>query len=381
MKKQMMVKVTAMAMAMAAAMMMTACGGKTAPAQSSAETAAPADTAADTASSDGAESSGSYNVDNIEEVTYKVSTSAKSSTLDIPGYGAGIKYFCDEVEKRSNGKVKMELYLDAQLGGSADEMIGGCTTGAFEFITLNQGSWGEYTDAFMPFNMPFLFDNNQVAYEFMDGEQGKAIRDKIIEDVGVRVLCFYDMGFRHFTNNKKPVKSAADIKGLKVRTQADPYQMAPFEAMGASVTTVAYSELFSALQQGLVDAEENPLSNIVINKYYEVQDYLTLTGHTYSLTTMAVSEDVWESMSPDLQALMEEVAKDAVDLCREGLEESESKDLETLKGVMEVYEPTEEEKESFKEACAPCYEDIKKSIGDDRYNAIMDEIERISAKQ
>lgn len=116
----------------------------------------------------------------------------------------------------------MELYLDAQLGGSADEMIGGCTTGAFEFITLNQGSWGEYTDAFMPFNMPFLFDNNQVAYEFMDGEQGKAIRDKIIEDVGVRVLCFYDMGFRHFTNNKKPVKSAADIKGLKVRTQADP---------------------------------------------------------------------------------------------------------------------------------------------------------------
>ena len=379
MKKQMMVKVTAMAMA--AAMMMTACGGKTAPAQSSAETAAPADTAADTASSDGAESSGSYNVDNIEEVTYKVSTSAKSSTLDIPGYGAGIKYFCDEVEKRSNGKVKMELYLDAQLGGSADEMIGGCTTGAFEFITLNQGSWGEYTDAFMPFNMPFLFDNNQVAYEFMDGEQGKAIRDKIIEDVGVRVLCFYDMGFRHFTNNKKPVKSAADIKGLKVRTQADPYQMAPFEAMGASVTTVAYSELFSALQQGLVDAEENPLSNIVINKYYEVQDYLTLTGHTYSLTTMAVSEDVWESMSPDLQALMEEVAKDAVDLCREGLEESESKDLETLKGVMEVYEPTEEEKESFKEACAPCYEDINKSIGDDRYNAIMDEIERISAKQ
>ena len=96
---------------------------------------------------------------------------------------------------------------------------------------------------------------------------------------------------------------------------------------------------------------------------------------------MAVSEDVWESMSPDLQALMEEVAKDAVDLCREGLEESESKDLETLKGVMEVYEPTEEEKESFKEACAPCYEDIKKSSGDDRYNAIMDEIERISAKQ
>ena len=109
----------------------------------------------------------------------------------------------------------------------------------------------------------------------------------------MRVLCFYDMGYRHLTNDKRTVKTADDIKGLKVRTQADPYQMAPFEAMGSSVTTTAYSELFSALQQGLVDAKENPLSNIVINKYYEVQDYMTLTGHTYSLTSMAVSEDVW----------------------------------------------------------------------------------------
>lgn len=378
MKKRNLTK--AMATIMAAAMMLTACGGGASSAP--ATTAAPAaeTTAASGETSAEAASSGAYNVDNIEEATYKVSTSAKSSTLDIPGYGAGIKYFCDEVEKRSNGKVKMELYLDAQLGGSADEMIGGCTTGAFEFITLNQGSWGEYTDAFMPFNIPFLFDSKEVAYEFMDGEQGKAIRDKIIADTGVRVLCFYDMGYRHFTNDKKPVKTAADIAGLKVRTQADPYQMAPFEAMGAAVTTVAYSELFSALQQGLVDAQENPLSNIVINKYYEVQKYMTLTGHTYSLTTMAVSEDVWQSMSPDLQALMEEVAKDAVDLCREGLETSEKQDLETLKGVMEVYEPTSEEKQTFKDACAACYEDIKNSIGEERYNAVMDEIARITSK-
>lgn len=369
-----------MAMTMAAAMMLTACGGGSSSAP--ATTAAPAaqETKAEAADSSSNSASGAYNVDNIEEVTYKVSTSAKASTLDIPGYGAGIKYFCDEIEKRSNGKVKMELYLDAQLGGSADEMIGGCTTGAFEFITLNQGSWGEYTDAFMPFNIPFLFDSNEIAYEFMDGPQGEAIRDKIIEDTGVRVLCFYDMGYRHFTNDKKLVKTAADIAGMKVRTQADPYQMAPFEAMGASVTTTAYSELFSALQQGLVDAQENPLNNIVINKYYEVQDYLTLTGHTYSVTTMAVSEDVWESMSPDLQALMNEVAREAVDLCREGLATSEKEDLETLKGYMEVYEPTPEEKQTFKDACAPCYETIKNSIGEERYNAIMDEVERLSSK-
>ena len=363
----------------AAAIGVTACGGGASQPTTAAPTAAEAKEPAEGNKEEAEASGGSWQVGNIEEVSYKVSTSAKSSTLDIPGYGAGIKYFCEEVEKRSGGKVKMQLFLDAQLGGSADEMIGGCTTGAFEFITLNQGSWGDYTDGFMPFNIPFLFDSKEIAYEFMDGEQGRIIRDKIIEDTGVRVLCFYDMGYRHLTNDKRTVKTADDIKGLKVRTQADPYQMAPFEAMGASVTTTAYSELFSALQQGLVDAQENPLSNIVINKYYEVQDYMTLTGHTYSLTTMAVSEDVWQSMSPDLQALMEEVARDSVALCREGLATSEAEDLETLKGVMEVYEPTEEEKATFKEACQPCWEEIKASIGEGRFSGIINEIERIKA--
>lgn len=369
-------------MVLLTAMLVSACGSgnsKTEPASTAAATEA--------AKAQGGEASGStsgsasYNVDNIETVTYKVSTSAKATTLEIPGYGEAIKFFCDEVEKRSGGKVKMQLYLDAQLGGSADEMIGGCTTGAFEFITLNQGSWGDYTDAFMPFNIPFLFDNKEMAYEFMDGGQGTVIRDKIIADTDIRVLCFYDMGYRHLTNDKKEVKTADDIKGLKLRTQADPYQMAPFQAMGASVTTVPYSELFSALQQGLIDAQENPLNNIVVNKYYEVQKYMTLTGHTYTVTTMAVSEDVWQNMSPDLQALMEEVARASVALCREGLEVSEEQDLETLKGVMQVYIPTDEEQATYKAACQPCWDQVKNDIGDERYNAIVSEIERIKGTQ
>lgn len=176
-------------------------------------------------------SDGTYNVDNIETLTLKVNTSASASTLELPGYGQGIKYFCDEVEKRSEGKVKLQIYTDAQLGGSADEMIGGCQTGAFEFITLNQGSWGGYTDAFMPFNFPFLFPNEEVAFAFMDGEQGDYITQKIIDDTGIRVLCYYDMGFRHLTTKNTPVHTAADMQGLKLRTQNDPYQIAAMEAL------------------------------------------------------------------------------------------------------------------------------------------------------
>ena len=323
-------------------------------------------------------SDGTYNVDNIETLTLKVNTSASASTLELPGYGQGIKYFCDEVEKRSNGKVTVEVYPDAQLGGSADEMIGGCQTGAFEFITLNQGSWGGYTDAFMPFNFPFLFPNEEVAFAFMDGEQGDYITQKIIDDTGIRVLCYYDMGFRHLTTKNTPVHTADDMVGLKLRTQNDPYQIAAMEALGAAVTTVAYSELFSALQQGLVDAQENPLSNIVVNKYYEVQNYLTLTGHTYTLTTMAINEDVFQSFSPDLQALMLEVAEDATELCREGLLSQEQVYLEELEQHMEIYEPTEEEKATFKEKASTTWPTIEEEIGSERYNAIIDEVNRIS---
>lgn len=323
-------------------------------------------------------SDGTYNVDNIETLTLKVNTSASASTLELPGYGQGIKYFCDEVEKRSNGKVTMEVYTDAQLGGSADEMIGGCQTGAFEFITLNQGSWGGYTDAFMPFNFPFLFPNEEVAFAFMDGEQGDYITQKIIDDTGIRVLCYYDMGFRHLTTKNTPVHTADDMVGLKLRTQNDPYQIAAMEALGAAVTTVAYSELFSALQQGLVDAQENPLSNIVVNKYYEVQNYLTLTGHTYTLTTMAINEDVFQSFSPDLQALMLEVAEDATQLCREGLLSQEEVYLEELEQHMEVYEPTEEEKATFQEKASTTWPSIEEEIGSERYNAIIDEVNRLS---
>lgn len=323
-------------------------------------------------------SDGTYNVDNIETLTLKVNTSASATTLELPGYGQGIKYFCDEVEKRSEGKVKLQVYTDAQLGGSADEMIGGCQTGAFEFITLNQGSWGGYTDAFMPFNFPFLFPNEEVAFAFMDGEQGDYITQKIIDDTGIRVLCYYDMGFRHLTTKNTPVHTADDMVGLKLRTQNDPYQIAAMEALGAAVTTVAYSELFSALQQGLVDAQENPLSNIVVNKYYEVQNYLTLTGHTYTLTTMAINEDVFQSFSPDLQALMLEVAEDATQLCREGLLSQEEVYLEELEQHMEVYEPTEEEKATFQEKASTTWPSIEEEIGSERYNAIIDEVNRLS---
>lgn len=371
-------KLIPLALAMALTLNLTGCI-ETPETEATATTTTTTTESATTESTTTSTSSGAYDVANLPEVVYKVNTSAKAATLETPGYGEAIQYFCDEIYARSEGKITMQIFTDAQLGGTTDEMIGGVTTGAFEFITLNQGSWGDYTDAFMPFNLPFLFPDFQTAYNFMDNGFDDIIAEKIADDVGVRVLAYYDMGFRHLTNDRGVVKTADDLAGLKLRTQTDPYQIATFEELGASVTTVAYSELYSALQQGLVDSQENPLSNIVLQQYYEVQDYLTLTAHNYTLTTMACSEEMWDSWNDDTKALFMEVADDSRDLCRVGLEESVDLDLAVLEAEMDVYQPTNEELQTFADGSAGVYDTVKDAIGEERYNEIIEAV--AAAKQ
>ena len=324
-------------------------------------------------------SDGTYNVDNMETLNLKICTSMKSSAADTPGYCQATTFFADEITKRSNGKVTVTVYPDGQLGSSGDEMVTGCTTGAFEFCTMGNGAFGEFTDAWMDFNLPFLFSSQDEVDAYLDGPRGEAINQQVIDDVGMRVLCFFDIGFRQTTSNR-PIHTAADFKGLKIRTQSDPYQMATFEAMGASVTTTSLSELFSALQQGVCDAQENPTINIIQQKFYEVQDYVTLTAHNYGVTTMMVSEDAFQSWSPDVQNLILEVAEEAQQLCRDGLRDSVEDDLAFLEQECTVYAPTEEEMQTFKDATISVYDMVREAIGDDRYNEIMAAVADVQGK-
>ena len=159
---------------------------------------------------------------------------------------------------------------------------------------------------------------------------------------------------------------------------SDPYQIATFESLGCAVTSVPYSELFSALQQGLVRAQENPLENIIVQKFSEVQDNLTLTGHSYSLTTININNDLFESFSTDLQNLILEVSSETQSFCREGMMSQQESYRKQLEPLIDIYEPTAEELVTFKDMTAPVWEDIRADIGDEWYNAIVDDIERLS---
>jgi len=289
----------------------------------------------------------------------------------------GIEVFMKEVEKRSNGKFKVKLFADSMLASRGEEIITGLQMGAFDFTNLALGSWGDYTKAFMPFNMPYLFLDSKIVYDFLDGDMGKEMRKRLLNDTGVMNISWLDVGYRNLTNNVRQVKTPADIAGLKIRTMADPYQIKGMEALGASVTPLSYSELFTALQQGLVDGQENPIANIYSGKFFEVQKYLTLTGHVWTLTSINISKNRFDSFSKEDQAIILEAGRAATLASRAKLVEKEGEMLAQLKKTMEVYKPTKEELKKFQEKTKPLWGDIEKEIGPDYFNEITNEVSRI----
>jgi tripartite ATP-independent transporter DctP family solute receptor len=300
-------------------------------------------------------------------------------TNDNPGAYA-IKVFMKEIETKTNGRLKVKLFPDAMLASKGEEIVTGLQTGAFDFTNLALGSWGDYTKAFMPFNMPYLFFDSKIVYDFLDGKMGEEMRKQLLADTGVMNISWLDIGFRQVTNNVRQVKNPSDMVGLKMRTMADPFQIKAMKALGASVIALPYSELFTALQQGVVDGEENPIANIYTAKFYEVQKYLTLTGHIYSLTSINVSKKKFDSFSSEDQKIILEAGRNATLASRKKLAEKESEMFNQLKKTMEIYKPTKEELKQFQSKTKSVWIDAEKEIGSEYYNEIINEVSNIQKK-
>ena len=192
----------------------------------------------------------------------------------------------------------------------------GLQNGAFDIGILNCGSWGDYTSAFAGLNMPYLYLNYDEAYAVLDSEVGQSWLQKAQEDTTTIPLAFFDIGFRELTCNNE-VHTPDDLKGVKIRVMPDPIQTATWEALGCAVTPVAYSELYTALQQGAFDAQENPLEQIYNNKLHEVQDHVYLTQHIYTPYIVFMNLDVWNSLNEQTQQLIQECMDESVQYNRE----------------------------------------------------------------
>lgn len=313
-------------------------------------------------------------------VGLKLSTTMKALELTTVPNGMGVQAMDDGLREKSGGTLYLDMYLDGVLGSSTDELIGGAQNGAFDMIALSFGSWGDYTDAFAPLSIPYLFTSTEQIYQFIDGEIGEEIKQKVEEDTGMVILAYLDVGFRNITNNKHPIITPDDMKGLKIRTLSDRYQIAAMEALGASTQQTSFSELYSALQQGLVDAQENPIINTYTSKFYEVQKYMTLTRHNYTFTILAISRAALDRLTPEQQDLVIEMGKVAQDTCRSQLAEKESEILQELSQVMEIYDPTVEELEKFQEVAKTSWGIIEEDMGSERFQYYVNTANEIAAQ-
>lgn len=285
-------------------------------------------------------------------------------------YGVGADAFIEKLEELSGGEWTGTQAPAGQLGGERD-MIEGLQIGSLDLVITSTGPLGNFVPEIYALDLPFLFRDYDHARTVLDGEIGQELLDKIGENQLVG-LAWSENGFRHVTNAQRPVRTPEDLAGLKLRTMENRVHMAAFEGMGASPTPMAFPELFTALQQGVVDGQENPVTVITASKFWEVQDYVSLTGHVYSPAVVLASPILFDSLSEEEKGWFMEAAKASAEATRNEVNRLEEAGVALLReNGMEVI--TDIDKEPFAKLAA----ESSYSVYTDEYGTEM--VDRIRA--
>lgn len=282
--------------------------------------------------------------------------------------------FKELVEDNSDGKIKVEIYPNGQLGGER-EMVEAIQLGNLTMAAPSSAVLTSFASGMYLWDLPFLFKDAAMAHEVLDGEVGTEVLDSL-SDVGIKGLGYWENGFRHLMNNKHEVSTMEEMKGLKIRTLESQQQIQMWNATGANATPIAFTELYSALQQGTVDAAESPLALMYAQKFQEVQKYLTLSSHLYSPWPVIINQKFFDDLPADLQQVVQDAVDETRTFNRQLSAEDEAKSLELLQeGGMEYVELSSEEKDKFKKAMEVVYPEIKKLVGEDLYNKLMSAVQ------
>lgn len=313
-------------------------------------------------------SSGSGSSDNqaqggadIQELTIKISHVVAENTPKHQGALAIKKY----LEEKSGGKIKVQVFPNSQLFGDKDEYQN-LVANNVQFIIPDMSKLVGVDPAFNIPSMPFLFTSDQAAQDFWDGPKGQEIFKRLEKD-GVLGLAMWPNGAKHVTNNKKPIKTPQDFQGLKFRTQGGQVLEAIYKQLGAGSVSIPFNELYTALQQGTVDGQENTFSNIESKKFDEVQKYMTVLGHTRVDYLLATNTTFWNSLNDATKKLVMEAVQEGTKVARDSANKLNEDALKKLKerGNMEIYEVTKEDIEKFREALKPIYDEYTPIIGED----------------
>ena len=282
-------------------------------------------------------------------------------------YGAAIDTFAREVEARTNGRYKIQTFYAGALGAER-ESVEGVQLGTLDLTLTSTGPLPNFVPEVAILDIPFLFRDYAHARSVLDGPIGQEMLQKF-PPKGMVALAWGENGFRHMTNNKKQVNVPDDLKGLKMRTMENPVHMQAYKAFGIIPTPMAFTEVFTALQQGTVDGQENPLSVISAAKFDQVQKYMTLTGHVYSPALILMSKAQFDKLSAaDKQAFLDS-AKEAVKANRARIDDDERKAVADLrsKGMIIVENV---DKAKYQAILVPTFADFGKKFGQENIDKI-----------
>ena len=255
----------------------------------------------------------------------------KLGTIQPPDapIGKGAQKFADLVKDKTNGQVIIDVYPASQLGNEKD-IIDGVEMGTVEFTVAGVAEWAKRYKAMSVFEAPFVYRDREHLLKFYESSTGQELLSDFTVKVGARSLGFMYYGTRNVTTGSVPARTPADMAGLKLRCPDQPLYVGAVKAMGANPTPMAFSEVYLALQQGVVDGQENPPATIVTMKFYEVQKYLIETGHIIAGVMIWTKDDFFKGLAPDIQAAIKGAAKEASDWTNDYAFKMEDEYLEKL---------------------------------------------------
>ena len=292
--------------------------------------------------------------------------------VDTPK-GKGAEKFKELAEKRLAGRVKIELYPNSQLYKDGEEMEA-LSLGSVQMLAPSLAKFGPLgVREFEVFDLPYIFDNDDELHKVTNGPVGAALFKKL-EARGIRGLAYWDNGFKIFSANK-PLKVPADVKGLKLRIQSSKVLDAQTRALGALPQMMAFSEVYQALQTGVVDGTENPPSNMYTQKMHEVQKYAIATDHGYLGYAVIVNKKFWDGLPPDVRRELELAMKEATVYANHIARQENEQALEKIKasGKTAIYVPTPQERAAWKKALAPVHKEMESRIGRETIQAVYKE--------
>ncbi|MFN3225844.1 MAG: sialic acid TRAP transporter substrate-binding protein SiaP [Hyphomicrobiales bacterium] len=272
----------------------------------------------------------------------------------------GAREFGRLVEERSGGEIDVRVFTDAQLGNQR-EMVEQLRSGTLEITWVTTGFFGSWEPVLGTLEIGYIFDDREHAFRAFDGPLGERVAG-LVEQHGVELLGYYEAGMRHLTNSQRAVEGPDDMDGLRIRTPRATYHLRTLELMGASATPMAFNELYTAMEQGVVDGQENPLSNIFNAAFYEVNDHLALTGHLHLTHMVLYSEELWDELSAEHQEIVRQAVLDSAEVQRAKVAEDDATLLDELRDRgMQVTEP---DREALAAAVAPLRDAAIEEFGD-----------------